>query len=143
MNWEAVIAVVGGISLIFEILLAVWLWVVGAKVGKIDQLEEKLSTRADELIEAKFELVGSRLQTPMVKLETVLDSIIERLDKGDEHFDDQAERAREIEAKVDGVKLWTREHFVAQQDLRDIDNAVKSLQTALSSCQITHRGRAV
>jgi hypothetical protein len=146
MNWDAVIAIgtllgvlIALMDLLASIVLGVGLYWVAAKASKIDKLEENLTTKAGELVDAKFATLSAEMEVPMTKLSTIIDEMKRRLDLGDGQFDAQAEAAHALELKnslaIKDLEIKVGRDFATKQELGLMEVAVEKMREALSHCQ--------
>jgi len=120
-----------------EILLTIWLFVISAKTGRIDKLEDGITAKAEALIAAKFDVAASELREAIAPLGTAVEGINRRLEKGDAAFKDldDVQRSLEIGAeKREGqLRLWIQQTFGTKAEVEGMARDLAKVERELSA----------
>lgn len=139
MDWGHIITIA---NMMLSLVIAVVVFWVNTKTSKIDKLEEKLDQKAEQIINARFAAIESRMRDPFKSLDLIVARIEKRLERGDEAFGAQAERSHSLDKKIAvseaDVKLWVRENFATIGDLQALRVAMQEIQIAIGSKKHGH-----
>jgi hypothetical protein len=124
------------ISIVVNVFVVIALAYVGSKTSKIDKLEEALEDKAAKLIEAKFSVLAAEMNTPIAQLATIVDQIQNRLARGDESFNEQFDKAHELEIKQTmsnaATREWAMKTFVTREEFHEIADSLRKMQVSLA-----------
>ena len=134
MDWNHVISL---LSLIVSTITVILLFWVQAKASKIDKLEEKLDKKAEDIINARFTAIESRIQLPFSRFDEIIARIEKRLERGEAAFGAQAEVSHSldkkiVEAKAD-IRAWAMENLATVRDLHELRATVREMEIAMRS----------
>lgn len=136
LNWEAVIAVVSVLALVVDLGLGVGLFWIGRKTNKIDSLEGTVTLKAEQLIDAKFLVLGTEVRGVTRELHALISGMQTRLERGDVKFDEQGLASHELELKAahreSELKEWIHKNFGDKAEMAAMSERVSAVELHLA-----------
>jgi hypothetical protein len=136
MNWEAVIGIVGIVELVASIVMGVGLYLVSRKADRIDLLEKTVTTKAEQVVDAKFALLSAQLHGAIERLSTVIENINSRLARGESTFEKQGDARQRLEvettAEMGEIKTWCTRTFGTRDQMEKIAESLSELRMAVA-----------
>lgn len=117
---------------VFSGLLTIAMFYIGSKTRRIETLEAEIKRSAGELVDAKIGTVASELRTTVRVLESVVQTMQNRLENGDKHFKSVDQKCHALELKVmQQVSELTRE-LATKDDVKELQKSIAELQVRLA-----------
>ena len=124
------------LNLLGTIILALVVLLLGAKQRRLEGLEAGLSSRTDQLIDAKFSALAGKLQGSIDTLSNSIQTISQRLCGSDEEIRDMLDGSHSLELRVaqqiGSLKDFIRENAASKDDLEKLEKRFESLQAAVA-----------
>lgn len=128
------------LQLMFNVVMGVGLAWNAARTRRLDTLERSVGEKAEQLIDQKITNRDARLDAELAALKVQLQSVADRLSRGDNEFDRLGERDHEADlkllARVDSLKDYIRDNCAGKAELSALSKKVEGLQMALA--RVTH-----
>lgn len=136
------------VNLLATIILAVIMTGVAARTRKIEQLEDSLATKAEQLVDAKVAVRFGELATSIATLTVEVRKINERLEHGEQNFDHLGDRATQTQISIANERTEFYRHladrFATKSDVGALERKLDSLGEAIRQIEVTcatiHRG---
>jgi len=105
---------------------------VALRLEKIESLEDRVAADTERRMDAKVDAAFTRLSDRLDALAAELKRVLDRLQRGDGHFEQLRERdAKQIErvlTELSSMKDWMNERFATQDQIRELRGEVSELR---------------
>lgn len=121
------------VNIVVSGLLTVALFYVGSKASKIDQLEDRLRSAANEAVDLRFGKHAAEMASAMTAVNTIIAEVQRRLADGDAKFDADGQERHKLELKTLMQVEQLKGNCVKRDDLRRVEQEIVKLQVSVGN----------